>query len=463
MRVRSITRRVITIILVAELIAAVVLSVAVFLHERRTRLHALDTAIRGRCDSLLGAIQDAEDAGDHVYVDPEELRLPAADRWVVLNTDGSMVGSSEDGKVLRPMLDSADGSRAQNIDGASYGLLQRHALRIIDRDETGGAGIRRPVILLYASPQAHLIHEAFEGASYYILTTVLVSAMTAALVALFLRFSLRPIAELGAAAEQLTLSRLEFTPPVSVQRVADLQPLANTLMRVVEKLRESFEREQQFVGDAAHELKTSVAVLRSTIQVMMLRHRTSEEYRAGLNRAMEDTQRLESLVQQMLSLARVQETRETDEVTADLSATAEIVRQQLLPVSQQAGVEVTCCLAPSATVPMSDNRALVLITNLVLNAIQHSQPEMQVQVTVSASPSEVLLCVQDSGEGMSQADLPHVFERFYRVDSSRARQTGGTGLGLAISKSIVDQAHGTLNITSLPQHGTTVLAAFSVA
>ncbi len=463
MKIRSITRRVITIILLAELIAAVVLSVAVFLHERRTRLHALDTAILGRCDSLLGAIQDAEDAGDHVYVDPAELRLPGTDQWAVFNPDGGLVGHSDGDNVLGSMLTSSDGIREQQIGGAGYRLLQRRALRIIDRDETGGAGIRRPVILLYASPKAHLVHEALESASYYILTAVLVSALTAALVALFLRVSLRPVAELGVAAEQLTLAHLEFTPPESVQGVAELRPLAITLSRVVEKLRESFMREQQFVGDAAHELKTSIAVIRSTIQVMMLRNRTPEEYRAGLDRALEDTQRLELLVQQMLNLARVEEVHELEDVSADLSLVAEMVRTQLLPLSRQAGVEVTCSLAPAAVIHMSQDRALVLLTNLVLNAIQHSRPQSLVAVEISALPRKVLLRVQDHGDGISEAALPHVFERFYRADASRSRETGGTGLGLAICKSIVDQAGGSLEITSSPQLGTAVLATFSVA
>ncbi len=461
MKTHSITRRAVTIILIAELAAAVVLSIAVFSHERKTRLHALDTGIRGRCDSLLGAVQDAEDLEDHVYVDPAELRLPLEDRWAVFNANGSMVGHSD--AMPKWALQPTDGVSEQQADGVAYRLLQRHALRIIDRDETGGAGLRRPIVLLYASPKTHLVHEALESASYSILATMLVSAMTAALVAVFLRQSLRPVAALGAAAEQLKLSHLEFTPPDAVQRVAELRPLALTLSSVVQKLREAFARERQFVGDAAHELKTSVAVVRSTIQVTMLRDRTPEEYRNGLHRALEDTQRLESLVQQMLTLARVDEVRETEDVRADLAVAAELARAQLHSICQLAEVEVALSIVPGALVRMSHDRALVLVTNLVLNAIQHSRPRTQVLVSVTALPHRVLLRVEDSGSGVDAAALPHIFERFYRADASRARETGGTGLGLAICQSIVDQAGGTLDVASEPQRGTTVTATFSVA
>ncbi len=460
MKTHSITRRVVTILLIAELVAAVVLSVAVFAHERRTRLRALDVGIRGRCDSLLGAVQDLEDAGDNVYVDPAELRLPAEDRWAVFNANGRVVGRSDNGVMLR--VQAGDGVRDQQIDGVGYRLLQRHALRIIDRDETGGAGIRRPVVLVYASPKTHLVHEALESASYYILTTLLVSALTAALVAVFLRLSLRPVAELGAAAERLSLAHLQFTPPMSVEGIAELRPLAATLSSVVDKLRAAFVREQQFVGDAAHELKTSIAVVRSTIQVLMLKGRTPEEYHAGLQRALEDTQRMESLVQQMLSLARVEEVREAN-VTADLFAAAQLACLQLQPVSEHADVAVVFTGAPDARVRMSAERALVLVTNLLLNAIQHSRPQTQVTVTVTSLPHEVSLCVEDHGVGIDAAALPHIFERFYRADASRARETGGAGLGLAICRSIVEQAGGVLLVMSVPQRGTVVTATFSVA
>ena len=463
MKTYSIVRRVVTIILIAELVAAAVLSVVVFSHERRTRLHALDSGIRGRCDSLLGAVQDAEDPADSVYVDPAELRLPAEDRWAVFSESGSMLGRSDRGGLFYSMVQPKDGMREQEIEGIGYRLLQRHALRIIDRDETGGAGIRRPVILMYASPKTHLVHEALESAGYYILATLLVSVLTAALVAMFLRRSLRPMTELGAAAGELTLSRLEFKPPQSVESIAELRPLATALSQMVMKLREAFSREQQFVGDAAHELKTSVAVIRSTIQVLMLRSRTPDEYRAGLDRALEDTCRLETLVQQMLSLARVEEQHNPHKARVDLSEAAELVRMQLQPISQQADVEVVCSVSSGAMVTMPLERALVLITNLVLNAVQHSHPKTQVHITVGTLPAKVELRVEDSGTGIAAAALPHIFERFYRADPSRARETGGTGLGLAICRSIVEQAGGTIEATSALRKGTTIVATFIVA
>ncbi len=463
MKTRSIVLRVVAIVLLAEIAAAVALSVTIFFHEQRAGRRSLDIALRGRADSLLGAVQDAEDPGDHIFVDPNELRLPPEDRWVVFNADGSLVGHSANSANLSEFRQPDDGIRDQRLARRPFRILQRHALRIIDRDETGGRGLSRPVLLLYATPKSHLLHEAFESASFYIVSAVLVSALTAAIVAFVLRASLRPVSELAASAERLSLPDLQFTPPASVDRITELRPLARTLSVVLENLREAFAREQRFVGDAAHELKTAVAVVRSTIQVLMLKTRTSEEYRAGLTRALEDTERLESLVQQMLSLARIEDASTAITPLIDLATVVREVVDDLHPIALNARVQVNSTFPRDARIALAPDHARALITNLVLNAIQHSPPETHVDVSVDQQQQAIILTVRDHGSGIPAEALPHIFERFFRADPSRARETGGTGLGLAICKSLVDRAGGTISIASEPAEGTTVTVTFMAA
>jgi signal transduction histidine kinase len=460
MKPRSITRRVINIILIAELSAAVALSVLVFFHEESTRVRALDVGIRGRADSLLGAIQDAEDTADNVYVDPTELRLPQGDYWAVFNADGSMVGHSAQRVDWPALLQSGDGLRDTQLDGSTYRLLEHHALRIIDRSETGGVGIRRPVILLYATRKTHILQDSFASASFYILAALVVSLITAALVAFFLRASLHPVVELAAAAGSLSFPLLQFTPPASVEGVTELKPLALALSTTASNLRDAFAREKRFVGDAAHELKTATAVVRSTIQLLMLKSRTPEEYRAGLDRALDDTERLQALIAQMLNLAAAEETGKSESGHADLADTLRAVVDELGPMSQQAGVVLVYKLASGAVVSISPERGRILLVNLLSNAIQYSKPKGEVLISLQLTPHAVLLKIQDHGCGIPAADLPLVFDRFYRADASRARETGGTGLGLAICKTIVDQAGATLEMKSDLGVGTVVTVAF---
>jgi signal transduction histidine kinase len=119
---------------------------------------------------------------------------------------------------------------------------------------------------------------------------------------------------------------------------------------------------------------------------------------------------------------------------------------------------------PGTLVRLPQEAAYALVSNLVLNAIQHSRAGAPVAVRVARQgPSRVVLEVSDAGTGIARDALPHVFERFYREDGSRSRETGGTGLGLAICKSIVEAADGEISITSEVDAGTTVTAVFSAA
>jgi signal transduction histidine kinase len=112
----------------------------------------------------------------------------------------------------------------------------------------------------------------------------------------------------------------------------------------------------------------------------------------------------------------------------------------------------------ASPVAVEGGDAGVLVSNLLLNALQHSPAESQVEVSVRACPAGTELRVTDHGEGISESALPHVFERFYRADASRSRQSGGAGLGLAICKAIVERAHGNIKIQSQLEQGTEVTA-----
>jgi signal transduction histidine kinase len=139
-----------------------------------------------------------------------------------------------------------------------------------------------------------------------------------------LRNVLHPIEELAVHAGNVSKDSLYFEAPESALRVRELAPLARTLSETIGSLRKAFENEQRFVGDAAHELKTAVAVVRSTIQVLMMRSRSQKEYTVGLERLLQDNQRVEDLVARMLTLARMDQQSETETSTADLVEAVEV-------------------------------------------------------------------------------------------------------------------------------------------
>ena len=464
MKMSSLTRRAVLAVLLAELLCAVAFSLTALWHERATHLRTFDVMLQGRSDSLLGAIQDAEDPEANVTIDPAELNVPPHDVYAVYNQGGRLLGTSShapDKLITR----SDDGFRTVHSGRHSYRVLQREALRVIDRAENGGVGLRRPVTILYAAPMDFIWHEIFEAASFYVTLSIALLCVTAVILILLVQKMLRPIEELAAEAAAVTATSLTFRVPASALRLRELKPLAEALSAAMARVRHAFEMEQRFVGDAAHELKTAVAVVRSTVQVLSMRVRSADEYRRGLDAILADSERVEELVSRMLTLARFEERHEVVASEVNLSEAVQHALRNLSSFAEAQGVTLNASLASEIRVRLVPEAVQVLVSNLVVNAVQHSPQGAEVTVAVTrldTPAGRAILEVRDFGTGISAESLPHVFQRFFREDRSRSRQTGGAGLGLAICKSIVEAANGAIEMESLPGRGTTVTVSFSL-
>jgi signal transduction histidine kinase len=457
---RSLVRRAILSVLLIELLCAVgILSTALW-HEWRSRMRALDISLEGRADSLIGAVQDAEDREDNVTVNPEEFTAPRGDVFAVFNSSGRLIGTSgtSGGPVPDFLTLQQNGFRDARHGGHRFRVLQREALRIIDRDETHGVGIRRPFTLVYATTTNHLWHETVEATQFYLMVSVGLLFATALVLIWLLRRLLAPLEQLAESASQITTDALAFEPPASAERIRELVPLVQALSAMVARVREAFERQHQFINDAAHELKTAVAVVRSSIQVLGMRNRTAEEYRQGLDDLLSDNERVEGLVRQMLTLASFEDRNGAAHGECNLAEEVRTAATNLHSFAELQGVTVRCALHDAA-VGLAGDAARTLASNLILNALQHSHAGSEVLVAadmLETEPPRVQLVVRDSGSGIAPENLGRIFERFFREDSSRSRATGGAGLGLAICKSIVNAATGTIDVSSELGKGTVV-------
>ncbi len=462
MKTHSLVRRATVTVLGIELLCAVGFASFAVWHERETRLHALDAMLGGRSDSLVGAVQDAEDPADNVKVDPDEFSPPSSDEYAVYNPDGRLVGTSH-GDLSAVALGDREGIHNYRSGGHAYRVLQRKAMRIIDRYETGGVGLRRPVTVVYAVRSEHVWHVVMEAVRFVILLSRGSVVVTALLLIVLANRLLRPLNELASAASSIEPVKLQFAAPPSALSTTELRPLADALAEFVARLRQAFETERRFISDAAHELKTAVAVARSSIQVLGMKPRSAEEYREGLDRILEDNQRAEDLVASMLTLARFDESAAEPQETIDLGEESARIVTYLSPYAEGRGVSLRSTGNTSnATIRISHQALEMLVSNLVMNAVQHSARGSEVQITVRMEGYGASLEVRDFGAGIAAQNLPHVFERFFREDPSRSRETGGAGLGLSICKSIVEGAGGTIEIQSEKSVGTVVTARFDL-
>jgi signal transduction histidine kinase len=467
----SIVRRLIVVMLAVELLAAVLVSALALAHERHERFQTFDVMLRGRADSLLGSVQQAGDEADTVMLDGTEKRLPADDLYLVLAQDGTSLGRSTNwtqeqasGALAHPSGQREAFRRSggfyfpREVNGIRYFMVRVEGVRMVDPGEKGG-GIARRVTILYGSPVNHVWHEIREAVRFYALMSIAVMVLTALLMAWLLKRGLAPLRELADDASTVSVQSWEFAPSDRVMATRELKPLAVALADVLDGLRESFLQRDRFVSDAAHELKTGVAVVKSSLQLLTMRERTAAEYASGLERTQVDCERMEAIVGKMLLLARAEHHEESPGSPTGVSAPSVLraVVDELAPMAEDRGVRVELDAVPDVIVA-SDAEALRLIAaNLVQNAIQHSAPGATVSIVVRAIGGTAEIRVEDHGAGIAPEDLPHVFERFYRGDRSRSRSTGGTGLGLAICKALVARLAGTIALESTLGTGTTVI------
>lgn len=273
------------------------------------------------------------------------------------------------------------------------------------------------------------------------------------------RRALAPVERIARTAGEIEARNLSARLPIRGTN-DELDELSGTLNAMFARLEESFRRITQFTADASHELRTPVAIIRTTAEVIRKKSRTEREYTEALDRILAESERTSELIEDLMLLAR---------------ADANIEDMVLEPVALSALIQTACAdariLAESGGITLTverlskcgvsgDYRALRRLVLILLdNAIKYSKPGGLVQLSLDSCQrgdrSLAVFEVWDNGIGIEAEDLRHVFERFYRASKDRSRKIGGIGLGLSIAQSIAWRHGGEIQIESEPSRGTT--------
>lgn len=259
----------------------------------------------------------------------------------------------------------------------------------------------------------------------------------------------RPIETISETAKQISATRLDRR--INAQPLdAELQPLAHVLNETFARLEQSFSRLSQFTADAAHELRTPLAVIQSQAELALQQTRSVAEYQQALETCLRSASRMRSLTDGLLLLARSDAAPlQLPSEPADLRLAAEEAAAALQERFAAAGVRLECETFEVSVPVAADPRFLRQIAhNLLDNALQHTPHGGHVSVKVLRQHADALLVVRDTGCGISPEHLPHIFDRFYRVDSARSRNTGGSGLGLAICQTLTEAHLGQIHCES---------------
>jgi signal transduction histidine kinase len=341
-------------------------------------------------------------------------------------------------------------------------------VRIIDPGQPNG-GTRHSITVVYGAPLGRVWHEVVEATRFFSIAAVLLLAITAIVMALLVRRYLSPIHELAHEADQISSRNWQFDAPAGAMKAVELRPLAQALESTLARVQLSFAQQKRFTSDAAHELKTDVAIVKSSLQLLSMRRRTVEEYSQGLDLSMADFTRLESTLQKLLTLARLEQPAESDRrigavpPSCSMRDALEEAVQQSMPLADLKAIEIDLDAVEDGIVPIDRRDAVLLCSNVLVNALQHSPEQGKVLITLIQLRERIALTIKDWGDGIAQEDRPHLFEAFYRGDVSRSRKSGGTGLGLSICKAICDRAGGDIEISNHEVGGAVVIVSLPFA
>ena len=239
---------------------------------------------------------------------------------------------------------------------------------------------------------------------------------------------------------------------------AELAALAASFNHLLDRLESAHTAQQRFTADASHELRTPLTVLRGEIEVALRKPRVAEEYRDVLVSNKEEIERLSRLTENMLALAHVDVGDAiTQRELVNVSEVCSTVTTKLQPLATEK--QITLHHEDSTTEPLSVNGDRIalerIMQNLIENAVRYSPAGENVTVRVSKHEQQIRIEVIDTGGGIAPEHLPHLFERFYRVDKARSRAHGGSGLGLSIVKALVEAHGGSVSVASEVGRGST--------
>lgn len=444
----------------AQLLAvscAVGLSVA---YVHRALWLSVDSLLQARMVRLLALVGQDEKNPSALTFDSDQALVPQGDLYYIEDAQGkALAGSSAWIGDRRRFRDAVHGWNLQRY-GHTYRVTALWNVPILDQEDRSIRQLH--ATLLYAIPAESTERQITNATRIAVLVGALALLLSAGLTWWAVGRGMRPLTEFALRADRIEADNAAFEEPPDMVRTAELIPLERALGSLAIRVKDAFQRERQFLSDAAHELKTAVAIQKSTLQLLEQEERSNEEYRDGVSRALEDTSRIEHLVRDMLLLSSMEHPRNAGP-SAPPGARVRLRDSILGAIDQLAPVammrSITCVLETNTDSYVSGNEPdLALVwTNLLENAIQHSAPGACISIELGADDQgSCRVRIVDTGSGISSVDLPHVFERFYRSDASRSRSTGGFGLGLPIAKAIVDNSGGTIQLWSIPSAGTSV-------
>lgn len=453
MNLRSIHLRLTLWYSLGLIIGAALIFSAFYIITRQTLLAQTDSTITSHAEGIILLINS------NTGSDPAGIFSSETPGMVVVTADGA-------GNII---------SGSQTVSGSNpaiTGLLEKSTaiIKPTFSERTVGTTILRigifPVTkggvtsnLVLVGHPVDVIYQSLSSLSFALLGIFLLLLIPIIIGGYYLsRRALSPVANLAKQLEKITSQSLN--EPLKEPHSGDeIQKLVVSFNDLLLRLHEAFERERQFISDVTHELKTPLATIRTGVEVGLSRARLEEEYRQILTENLVDIERLAGTLNNVLDLAwsEAEQSKELAEVL-DLSKLTEEISQLCVKLAQKKRIKVESTVPPKIFIAGREDKVFRALLNIVDNAVKYTLAKGQINIRLLREGNQAVLTVSDNGIGISNEELPKVFNRFYR--GPRTVTTLGSGLGLAITQGIIKAHRGEIKIASRVGHGTSVVISF---
>ena len=380
-----------------------------------------------------------------------------ATRLIVTNAEGTALYDSSENqnatgrRVILPAV--VEALRGNDVFFSAYqnaALVSCAAVPIMDHESAGGC----VYLLDYDAEQGNIIanleRTIMQGSFLLLGVIVLFSAF-------FATTSSRRMRKI------LTSMQLvregEYSHKIQLRGSDEFATLATEFNKLTDRLQESEAQQRQFVSDASHELKTPLASIKLLSDSILQNEMDSDTMREFVADIGNEADRLTRMTQKLLTLNRA-ESAEVEHEIVDLSQTLSSVFRMLVPLADSQQIRLTANVERLCTILAFEDDAYQIMFNLVENGIKYNRPGGSVHVVVRHTAEDVVFSVQDTGVGIPEDALEHIFERFYRVDKARSRQAGGSGLGLSIVHDLVTRNYGAIDVKTEVGQGTCFTVTF---
>ena len=271
--------------------------------------------------------------------------------------------------------------------------------------------------------------------------------------------ALRPLSEFSDKIEEVQAQNLADSR-IEENKVKELNQLSVSYNKMLERLSDAFEIQRQFTANAAHELRTPLALMQVQLDVYNAAHHPGNDADTlqTIKMVTEQNERLSKMVKTLLDMSELQTVGRDEKII--VGALVDEVLEDLWPLAQEKNIRLTG-KCKDITMTGSDILIYRLVYNLVENAVKYNHSGGQVTVTAYQKEKHIYLSVEDTGSGIPEELRERVFEPFFRVDKSRSRELGGVGLGLALVREIVRVHDGSITVKSSPSGGTVFCVSFT--